>query len=81
VSVQNADYVCPTCGRDEFGEPFADPVPPADYVVHSSVLAKWLRVKGYAEEEPGYGHVDALTLAEELLRHFDIRYAPSDRHG
>jgi hypothetical protein len=28
-----ADYVvCPTCGRDEYGERFHDPVPPAESV-------------------------------------------------
>jgi hypothetical protein len=25
-----ADAVCPTCGRDEYGEPFRDPAPLAD---------------------------------------------------
>ena len=35
-------------------------------------LATWLIENGYAEERPGYGHVDGLTLADALREQFDI---------
>lgn len=35
-------------------------------------LEKWLLDKGFAEEKPGYGHVDAKELAEALISEFDV---------
>lgn len=35
-------------------------------------LVKWLLANGFAEEEPGFGHVDAETLAEALRARFDV---------
>lgn len=35
-------------------------------------LVAWLLAKGYAEEKPGYGHVDAQTLAADLVDTFDV---------
>lgn len=35
-------------------------------------LTNWLLTKGYAEEKPGYGHVDAETLAKALIEKFDV---------
>lgn len=35
-------------------------------------LVAWLLEKGYAEEKAGYGHVDAETLAVDLVNTFDV---------
>lgn len=35
-------------------------------------LTNWLLAKGYAEEKPGYGHVDADTLAKALTEAFEV---------
>lgn len=35
-------------------------------------LTDWLLENGLAEEEAGYGHVDAATLAQKLIDKFDI---------
>lgn len=35
-------------------------------------LVAWLLERGYAEDRPGYGHVDAETLANELIDSFDV---------
>lgn len=35
-------------------------------------LQKWLLDKGFAEEKPGYGHVDAEELAQALINDFDV---------
>lgn len=35
-------------------------------------LAAWLLEKGFAEENPGFGHVDAQTLAQALTDEFDV---------
>lgn len=35
-------------------------------------LKTWLLEKGFAEEESGFGHVDAETLAEALMDRFEI---------
>lgn len=37
-------------------------------------LVAWLLEKGYAEEEPGFGHVDAQALAEALTNKFDMLF-------
>lgn len=40
--------------------------------VRRDELVAWLLEKGYAEERPGYGHVDAETLADALIARFDV---------
>lgn len=35
-------------------------------------LIQWLLENGFAEEKPGYGHVDAETLAQALINRFDV---------
>lgn len=37
-------------------------------------LAKWLLVRGYAEERSGYGHVSADALAFALTRKYNITF-------
>lgn len=40
--------------------------------VKKNELVAWLLDNGLAEPQPGYGHVDADTLADKLLTKFDI---------
>lgn len=40
--------------------------------VRQSELVEWLLAKGFAEEQPGFGHVDAEELAAELIKKFEI---------
>lgn len=40
--------------------------------VEINYLERWLLDMGFAEEKPGYGHVDAKELAQALVNHFDI---------
>lgn len=40
--------------------------------IRQEELVEWLLEKGYAEERPGFGHVDAEELAQELIRKFEI---------
>lgn len=35
-------------------------------------LSQWLLTKGFAEEKAGYGHVDADSLAQELMKKYEI---------
>lgn len=35
-------------------------------------LANWLTENGYAEDDPGFGHVCGEELAEALLNQFEI---------
>jgi len=40
--------------------------------VRQQELVTWLLENGFAEEKPGYGHVDAETLAAALRERFDV---------
>lgn len=40
--------------------------------IKQAELVKWLLDRGYAEEQPGYGHVDAEELAAALIAQFDL---------
>lgn len=35
-------------------------------------VVAWLLANGFAEDEPGYGHVDAETLAAALVEKWDL---------
>lgn len=37
-----------------------------------SEVVAWLLTHGYAEEQPGYGHVSADELAEALISEWDL---------
>lgn len=56
---------------DEFGPEHQ--VDPAD-------LAEWLVANGYAEDKPGYGHVDGEALVRSLVDRFKMfwRSGPGD---
>lgn len=41
--------------------------------VRRELLAQWLLIHGFAEEERGYGHVSAEDLADALVDTFEIR--------
>lgn len=53
-------------------EPTAASVVADGQEVSSADLAAWLMDNGYADERPGYGHADGLTLADALRGQFDI---------
>ena len=40
--------------------------------VRHEELVEWLLANSFAEELPGYGHVDANELATALIRKFEI---------
>lgn len=44
--------------------------------IRRDLLAAWLVGNGYADAEPGYGHVTGTALADALLAEFDIRIGP-----
>jgi hypothetical protein len=46
-----ADAVCPTCGRDEYGEPFSDPAPLAD--TRGAVCPLWHLMPGPYDSDEG----------------------------
>jgi hypothetical protein len=36
-------------------------------------LVKWLLAEGFAEQEPGFGHVTANELADDLLKRYEVK--------